>query len=604
MPLRDDLLTPIPGDDPGGPDLRNSPDYVAIEEARRAAEAALHESGGTQTTEYANVIRLAGDFIATKSKDLQVAAWLTEALLRREGFGGFRSGLELIDRLLTQSWDHLHPRGEDGDFAFRAAPIGWIGASSAIDFAVKSAPLTDEGFGQIHYEEARTVPRESDEARKAERFTKVKEGKLTPEEFHDSFKKTAKGFYKELATDIEGAINSMQSLESKGAELFKDDAPQYLALRNALSAVHSTAQKLLAEKLEMDPDPVAQEVSAPSGGEVSDIQSSASVSATPASREDATSRVATAANFLRQENATDPASYLILRGLRWGELRSKGGQVDLRMLVAPTGQMRTTMRDLELAGKWDELLEAGERIMARPQGRGWLDLQRYILTACENLGPDFAAVHNAIRGALTDLLRDLPDLPVSKMMDDFPTANPDTVTWLNSNFSSSTDAMHQDASTSLSQPNGNTADPTLARAKAAVRRLGPQGGIEFLMDAAERAESARERFLRTSQAAEIMVEHSLTEVALPILNKLVERIDKKDQTLEDWESGAIVARTLSLKYKCLSSADEKKALYDRICRLDPVRAMSLRASPPPAPESGSDAPAPPPPPEKTEGPGE
>ena len=35
MPLRDDILTPIPGDNPGGENLRYAPVYDKIKEARR-----------------------------------------------------------------------------------------------------------------------------------------------------------------------------------------------------------------------------------------------------------------------------------------------------------------------------------------------------------------------------------------------------------------------------------------------------------------------------------------------------------------------------------------------------------------------------------------
>ena len=32
-------------------------------------------------------------------------------------------------------------------------------------------------------------------------------------------------------------------------------------------------------------------------------------------------------------------------------------------------------------GKWSDVLEQCETVMATPQGRGWLDLQRYALRA-------------------------------------------------------------------------------------------------------------------------------------------------------------------------------------------------------------------------------
>jgi hypothetical protein len=46
--------------------------------------------------------------------------------------------------------------------------------------------------------------------------------------------------------------------------------------------------------------------------------------------------------------------------------------------------------------------------------------------------------------------------------------------------------------------------------------------------------------------------------------------------LAEWESAEIVARPLGLLYRCLQPSDRKRTeLYDKICRLDPVHAMTL-----------------------------
>ena len=58
-------------------------------------------------------MKLAGEALATRSKDLQLAAWLTEAQLGREGFAGLREGLELTRALIERFWDHLHPQADD-----------------------------------------------------------------------------------------------------------------------------------------------------------------------------------------------------------------------------------------------------------------------------------------------------------------------------------------------------------------------------------------------------------------------------------------------------------------------------------------------------------
>jgi len=60
------------------------------------------------------VTKLCGEAIAKKSKDLQVAAWLVEALVRRDGFAGLIEGLALIRGLIENFWDTLYPELEDG----------------------------------------------------------------------------------------------------------------------------------------------------------------------------------------------------------------------------------------------------------------------------------------------------------------------------------------------------------------------------------------------------------------------------------------------------------------------------------------------------------
>jgi type VI secretion system protein ImpA len=136
MPLPDNLLNPIPGENPSGEDLRYTPIYDQIKEARREEEES--EQGEwkfeIKKADYPLVVKLAAEAIATKSKDLQLAAWLTDALLRTEGFGGLKQGLELLRGLVGTFWETLYPQLEDGDaefFPFRWLPstkpdtVGW-----------------------------------------------------------------------------------------------------------------------------------------------------------------------------------------------------------------------------------------------------------------------------------------------------------------------------------------------------------------------------------------------------------------------------------------------------------------------------------------------
>jgi type VI secretion system protein ImpA len=85
--------------------------------------------------------------------------------------------------------------------------------------------------------------------------------------------------------------------------------------------------------------------------------------------------------------------------------------------------------------------------------------------------------------------------------------------------------------------------------------------------------------VRQTQIAYVMVEAGLDTVAQPILQRLIETIDERN--LEQWESGPLVAQPMALMCRVLDRAggDEtaRHELYLRVCRLDPLQALSLQA---------------------------
>ena len=591
MALRDELLSPIPGTKPGGAELRYDPIYDRIKEARREDEDIPQGEWQTtrKTADWPQVIKLAKDALATKSKDLQLAVWLAEALLRREGFAGFRSALDLIVGLLEQHWDHLYPEIEDGDAELRAAPLEWLGIK--LDLPVRRVPLNRAGHSWLQYQEARTVPTEADassDTTKAEtRQAMVEEGKVTPEELEKGFQATPKPWLKTLTADVDGTLELLQNLDELSRERFGNAAPSYAKLRGALEDVQRAARQLLKRKLELDPDPMTPATEsesaegAPSAvsipqGTVLPASLGGQVSAQPASREDAAARIAASAKFLRQSDPTNPASYLLLRGFRWGELRACGRKPDPRLLEAPATSTRTQLKTLLLDAKWEALLEACENVMATPQGRGWLDLQRYALTACQELGSDHEIVVTALRGALRSLLADLPTLLDMTLMDDTPTANAETRAWLQDLVEAAPvgESEAEDTSSRAEAPRGRDAR---AAAMAEVRAGRTDRAIALLMREAASEKTKRGRFIVQTLLAGIMVEAGHHVVARPILEELIAHLEA--HRLEEWEAGDVVARPMALLYRCLEASDGdpavKQALYLRICRLDPLQAIGF-----------------------------
>lgn len=123
------LLAPIAGDDPAGKSMRGTPEYSAIQRSRRADDASLPMGGWEhelKRADWPTVSRMAAQVLRLQSKDLACVAWLFEARLHIDGFAAIAPCLALLDTLLNQYWENIHPRSDGGDFEARANQIRWI----------------------------------------------------------------------------------------------------------------------------------------------------------------------------------------------------------------------------------------------------------------------------------------------------------------------------------------------------------------------------------------------------------------------------------------------------------------------------------------------
>jgi len=609
MPLRNDILDPIPGDNPSGPSLRYAPVYDKIKEARREDDDAAQGEWKRERklADWSTVIKTASEVIATKSKDLQLAAWLTEALLKTQGIAGLKEGLDLLKGLTENFWDTVYPEIEDGDLEMRAGPLEWVG--NRLEKSVKDAPLTRGGYSFYQYKDSRKVPTEADveenNAKLEIREAMLAEGKLSQEEFEKSFDSSPKAYYVALAASFEGALESLQALDDVCTEKFTDFAPSFGTLRSALEEVQLQVRSFLNKKREREPDePVegedsAQEAGSDSWGSASGSESEESsggsaaapararkaggaLAAEPADREDAIARVISAAKFLRAENAADPGPYLMLRGLRWGELRSAGETIDQSMLAAPPSHIRQSLKKASLDMSWAEVLEFAETAMGMECGRGWLDVQRYAARACYELG--YEAVRTAILSGVRAFLTDYPSLPDLTMMDDTATANNETQAWIRDDVRPGAAAANSAAADTPSWDTTPASEPGLAPtpdvfelALDAARSGRPQEGIQMLMREMTQERTGRGRFQRKAQLAQLCVGTSHEPIAFPILQDLAAEIERRK--LEDWEAPDLLAHPLALLYRCLSRVEghqeESQKLYSWLCRLDPLAALSV-----------------------------
>ncbi len=599
MPFPDDLLIPIEGDNPSGANLRYDPLYDRIKEARR--EEDQPPPGMTErdrkVADNPQVIKHTTDLLTKKTKDLQLAGWLTEALLKQKGFGGLKDGLALCHGLVDKFWDTLYPELEDGDSQSRGAPLGFIGTK--LEIPVKLVPVVEkQPYSLLDYNQAREVGYEdlakSDDAKK-KRAQAVKEGKLTPEVFDKIFEETPKKFYAQAEKDLDACLQNLSELNKICDEKFKDEGPAFGPLKSALEAERHLIHGFLQKKREKEPDPVeAVPTEAAPGGE-GDAASAAGgpvrtgvlisveTSSEPPDRVEAISKVADAAAFLRRREPHSPASYLMLRGLRWGELRAAIEVADPTRLEAPPTDLRRHLKRLLLDKKYEQLLEAAESTMALPCSRAWLDLQRFVVEACDALGGGYEAVARAIRSELKALIIDIPQLLDATLMDETPAANAETRAWLVSLTQAPAEAgpAADGATGAAASSNGLGSrwpgQPTDAYASAmqALREGSERKAFEILQQDIARRRSGRERFRRRMQMVELCATTNKPNVAQPILDDLAAAIET--HKLDEWEDPGMVASALATLMKMSTRIQADKAqqqkLFERICRLDPAQAL-------------------------------
>lgn len=581
MSLVEDLLEPLGEEKPAGKDVTYGDDYAQIGHLRN------DRTDGRAEPEAEPIVELATKILAEESKDLTVALWLAESLLVMEGFAGFRTGLGVVHGILDGFWEHAFPEEEED----RAYALDFLNAKAAP--LVAFVGVTDAGHNLFHYEEWAGLSKDvfGGEAAAGEATDEPQAGN-----FEAGFRDTGKARYKEMVEALDGCGESLTALEAICKERFTGKIkPHYRDLKTELERARRALDALLAKKLEADPDPPEPEEAFDDEGAGGEAASGGGgISLEPTSLNDAGRRIGVIARFMRQSDPTNPAAYLLLRGFRWGEIRAHGDQIDVRMLDAPAPEVRKRLKTLLLNEDWANLLEAGEEVTASPSGRGWLDLQRYILTALGHLGSSYAPAADAVRGQLAALLQDLPDLPQQMLMDDTPAANRDTLEWLNLLGLGGEGADASSAGSPNSGPDYDQertlSEATHEKALEWVASGNPQRGIELLERRADHEKSVRARFITQTLAASVMIDAGLHGVAKPILKDLETTIEKHH--LEDWEAGDIVARPLALLYRCLPANDAQLAdLHDRICLLDSAQAFSLtEEQAPPAPEKALTAP--------------
>lgn len=327
------LLAPLPAGEGAGEDLRadysaSSP-YQRLRDARaaaRAEERARDADGDAEAPPaegWRDVTRIAQDTLANRSKDFEIAAWLTEALVRSHGLAGLAAGARLITRLCEEFWDAGFPQPDEEGLDGRAAPIGGLagaGADGTVMQPLRRLPMFRRAdgapLGLYQWEQAEeTAGIANEERRQARRDAGVPElATLEAEARID------RPFVSGVARAAEAALQAWRGMEQATEQRFGAEAPATRNVATLLERLIAVTRRF-AGPAAAEPD---GEAAPPAPGSPAAAAALAAPGAGAAgairTREDALRELGRIAEYFRATEPHSPLSYTLEEAVRRGRM--------------------------------------------------------------------------------------------------------------------------------------------------------------------------------------------------------------------------------------------------------------------------------------------
>lgn len=352
------LLAPISDDYPAGENLQYSGLHDEIREARRADENL--EQGDwkrdLKVADWRQVVSLSAEALTARTKDLQVCAWLVEALVKLHGLAGLRDGLKLMRGLHERFWESLFPEIDEDDLDARANAVAWMDRQAAI--AIKDVQITSASNGvnlsYAQYEEAKQfdIPEDlsSLDGEQRERVEALKasiaeEQKLTTEDWTKAKRATRRASFEELHALLDECWAEYQTLDAVMDEKFARQTPGLGDLRKTLDVVRSLIGNIVKEKRMSEPYPGELEATPTAEGESEERGESAGISKAGSihARQDAFRRLREVSEYFRINEPHSPVSYLVQRAIKWGQMPLESWLEDVIKDGLVLGSIRETL---------------------------------------------------------------------------------------------------------------------------------------------------------------------------------------------------------------------------------------------------------------------
>lgn len=333
------LLAPIPGDAPQGTDIREdfsaqSP-YNRLRDARSEARDAekMLDAGNPDGRDPGPLWRTVRDLglktITETAKDLEVAAWVTEAYVRTHGLSGLAAGATLINGLAERYWDDVFPLPDDYGVETRVAPVtglnGREGNGSLMQPLYK-VPLFTRSDGTpiafYQYQGSEQLTSLDAERRQA----RIDAGAIPYEDMEKEARAQGPRGMVRLRADAREALDAWQAMSDTLDAKASEDPPSTSAVRDLIRHMLDIANRYAPEEVSAAPGDAGEAgadggipgMAAGGGGMMVggiNVPAGAAVS-----REDALRALESIATFFRKTEPVSPLSYTLDEAVRRGRM--------------------------------------------------------------------------------------------------------------------------------------------------------------------------------------------------------------------------------------------------------------------------------------------
>lgn len=324
------LLAPLSNQSPVGEFLLYEGTYDKIKTARREDDTTLtrHEwDTELKKADWPQVRQLCLEALTHRSKDLQIAVWLTEALLHLYGYKGLKTGLQFLIQLIETYWENLYPPIDETneDIDLRISPLQWLNHDKfVLQLGVVSITAPTVGDIPAYTFMDRDKALLLEKLPQPQKEAAIGEGKPTVTKFSASVTLTSSSFYVGLVADLQESIDSVDKLNQVLDKYCADQAPSFGKFRQKLIDIQHVVNLIL-----IDREPLSKLNSIVT----EEPEQSVLFSEDPIeeqhvkvkvmsirNRSEAYQRLAEIADYLSKIEPHSPTPYLIKRAISWGEM--------------------------------------------------------------------------------------------------------------------------------------------------------------------------------------------------------------------------------------------------------------------------------------------